>query len=174
MEGKLDLVTIHTVQGELSARVIKSRLESEGIPAMLKFETYFNLNAGVFAPFSIAVPREFVRDAKMVVDEMEYYIKKYQAENFVFSDLTAVVSKKCIVDLCQEIIDRQLNVTWQLPTLRTEAVDYEVLQLMYEAGCRELDFAIESGSKEVLNSVNKKSDPDKIFALIKNKFFSSV
>ena len=36
----------------------------------------------------------FARDAKLVVDEMEYYIKHYNANNFVFSDLTAVVNKK--------------------------------------------------------------------------------
>lgn len=108
------------------------------------------------------------RSPKLVVDEMEYYIAHYKADNFVFSDLTAVVAKKNIVDLCNEIIDRKINVTWQLPTLRTEAVDYDVLKLMYQAGCRELDFAIESGSKSVLVSVNKKNNPDKIFALTKD------
>lgn len=108
------------------------------------------------------------RNPKLVVDEMEYYVERYQANNFVFSDLTAVVSKKKIIALCNEILGRKINITWQLPTLRTEAVDYSVLQLMYEAGCRELDFAIESGSKKVLLSVNKRNNPDKIFSLIKD------
>ncbi|MCJ7616590.1 MAG: B12-binding domain-containing radical SAM protein [Desulfobacterales bacterium] len=108
------------------------------------------------------------RNPKLVVDEMEYYINHYQANNFVFSDLTAVVSKKKIIELCNEIISRNLAVTWQLPTLRTEAVDHSVLKLMYQAGCRELDFAIESGSKKVLTSVNKRNNPDKIFYLIKD------
>jgi hypothetical protein len=71
MEGKLDLVTIHTVQGELSAQIIKSRLESEGIPAMLKFETYFNLLVGAFTPFCVVVPRKFAGDAKMVIENTE-------------------------------------------------------------------------------------------------------
>lgn len=108
------------------------------------------------------------RSPKLIVDEMEYYVYRYRANNFVFSDLTAVVAKKSIVSLCNEIIDRKLQVTWQLPTLRTEAVDYDVLRLMYQAGCRELDFAIESGSKKVLVSVNKRNDPGKIFSLIKD------
>jgi hypothetical protein len=67
MESKLDLVRIHTVQGELSAYVIKSHLESEGIPAILIFETYFNLKIGVFASFGIAVPQRFADDAKLVI-----------------------------------------------------------------------------------------------------------
>ncbi len=108
------------------------------------------------------------RNPKLVVDEMEHFINRYKANNFVFSDLTTVVNRENIVNLCYEIINRKLNITWQLPTLRTEAVDYDVLRLMYEAGCRDLDFAIESGSKEVLASVNKKSNPEKIASLIKN------
>lgn len=108
------------------------------------------------------------RNPKLVADEMEQYVVGYRANNFVFSDLTTVINRQAIVNLCREIISRKLNTTWQLPTLRTEAVDYDVLRLMYEAGCRDLDFAIESGSKDVLISVNKRNDPAKIIALIKN------
>ena len=108
------------------------------------------------------------RNPGLVVNEMEYYIDYYKANNFVFSDLTAVVNRKSIVNLCNEIINRKINITWQLPTLRTESVDHEVLKLMYQAGCRDLDFAIESGSENVLLSVNKKNNPKKIFSLIKD------
>lgn len=108
------------------------------------------------------------RSVKDIVDEMECYIKKYRVDNFVFSDLTAVIRKENIIDLCEEIIRRKINVTWQLPTLRTEAVDRDVLERMRRAGCRDLDFAMESGSREVLKSVRKKNDPEKIFRLIQD------
>lgn len=108
------------------------------------------------------------RDVVLVIDEMEDYIHRYRANNFVFSDLTAVINKENIVNLCNEILNRKLDITWQLPTLRTEAIDYSILKLMYQAGCRELDFAIESGSKDVLVSVNKRNDPWKIFSSIKD------
>jgi len=39
---------------------------------------------------------------------------------------------------------------------------------MYQAGCRELDFAIESGSQKVLKSVNKRNNPEKIISLIRS------
>lgn len=108
------------------------------------------------------------RTPSLVVDEMEYYIKKYSANNFVFSDLTAVVHRNGIIEFCNEILRRKLKITWQLPTARSEAMDYEILKLMYQAGCRDLDFAIESGSAEVLRSVNKGNDPEKIFSLIRD------
>jgi len=108
------------------------------------------------------------RSPQLVVDEMADYIHRYRAENFVFSDLTAVMTKENIINLCQEIINRKINITWQLPTLRTEAVDRHILELMYQAGCRELDFAIESASPDVLASVKKRNDPQKIAALIQD------
>lgn len=108
------------------------------------------------------------RNPKSVVDEMEYYIKHYKADNFVFSDLTAVVTRDGIVNLCNEILNRKLDITWQLPTLRTEAIDSDVLKLMHKAGCRDLDVAIESGSKDVLESVHKRNSPERLVSLIRN------
>lgn len=58
-------------------------------------------------------PTWLPRDPKLVVDEMELYIKKYGATNFIFSDLTAVIKKGVVVDFCREIIRRKLNVTWR-------------------------------------------------------------
>lgn len=107
------------------------------------------------------------RNPKLVVDEIELYIKHYKADNFVFSDLTSVVDKKNIVSLCGEILSRKINITWQLPTLRTEAIDFDILRLMYNAGCRELDFAVESASKKVLISVDKRNNPEKMSSLIR-------
>lgn len=108
------------------------------------------------------------RDPEKVVAEMAEYIARYRVDNFVFSDLAAVVTKEKIIRLCQEILKCKIRVTWQLPTLRTEAVDREVLELMHQAGCRDLDFAIESASPDVLASVKKKNDPTRIAALIKD------
>ncbi len=107
------------------------------------------------------------RSPRAIVDEMEHHIKHYKADNFVFSDLTVVVSKDPVVKLCNEIINRKIAVTWQLPTLRTEDIDRSVIEIMYKAGCRELDFSLESGSKDLLDSVNKRNDPQKIARLIK-------
>jgi hypothetical protein len=63
----LELVPICVVQGELNAEVIKSRLEAEGIPAMLKFETYFSLQVGAFCPVSVLVPLKYAEIAKEII-----------------------------------------------------------------------------------------------------------
>ena len=63
-----DLVQIRVVQGELSGELIKSRLEAEGIPAMLKFETYFNLYTGAFCPVRVLVPRRYAGIANRLIE----------------------------------------------------------------------------------------------------------
>ena len=114
------------------------------------------------------------RNPKLVVDEMEKHINQYGVNNFVFSDLTAVVQKSKIEDFCNEILNRRFNITWQLPTLRVESLDREVLALMYKAGCRELDFAVESASQKVLSMVQKRNDPKQIVSIIKDSLFVGI
>lgn len=99
------------------------------------------------------------RNPKLVVDEMELYVKKYGVTNFDFQDLTAMINRKWIIDFCKELVDRDLNVTWQLPSgTRAEVFDEEVAQRLHRAGLRFLAFAPESGSEEMLELVKKEVD----------------
>jgi radical SAM superfamily enzyme YgiQ (UPF0313 family) len=64
-----------------------------------------------------------------------------------------------IVDFCHELIDRGLDITWQLPSgTRAEVFDAEVADLLYRSGCRALAFAPESGSPAILKAVKKQVD----------------
>ena len=101
--------------------------------------------------------RWVARPVEDVITEMKFYIKKYKAENFDFQDLTAIVKKQWIKLFCERLIEENLNVTWQLPTgTRTEAIDDEVAKLLMKSGCRNITYAPESGSEEVLIRIKKK------------------
>ncbi len=118
--------------------------------------------------------RWMARQPEDVVDEMEEYIRRYHAQNFDFYDLTAVVRRDWTIKFCQLLIDRKLNITWQLPSgTRSEALDDEVTRLLYASGCRNLSYAPESGSPETLKRIKKKINPDRMLASmrtsIKNK-----
>ncbi len=102
------------------------------------------------------------RNPKLIVQEMKFHIERYKVNNFIFSDLSAVIDKGHIFWLCNEIINSKINITFQLPTLRTEILDKDLLTLMYRAGCRELDFAIESASNIVLKNAGKNNNPIKM------------
>ena len=97
------------------------------------------------------------RNPVKVVDEIEYYTKAFRADDFQFQDLTAIVRKDWIVAFCQELIRRQLNITWQLPVgTRSEAIDTEVAQYLVKSGCHHITYAPESGSERIIRSIKKK------------------
>ncbi len=97
-----------------------------------------------------------MRDPDDVLDELQLYMDKYQAENFDFFDLTMVVKKKWILEFCEGIERRGMNFTWQLPGgTRSEVIDDEVAAALYRTGCRNVTYAPESGSVETLKLIKK-------------------
>jgi anaerobic magnesium-protoporphyrin IX monomethyl ester cyclase len=103
--------------------------------------------------------RYITRDPVKVADEIELYKKKYNIANVDFQDLTAVVKRKWVLEFTHELIKRQLNVTWQMPSgTRSEVFDEEISDLLYKSGCRALAFAPESGAPEILEKIKKQVD----------------
>ena len=97
------------------------------------------------------------RDHKLVVNEMQEYIKLYGTTDFQFEDLTAIVRKDWIIDFCDEIIQRKMEITFQLPSgTRSEGIDFEVAEKLKKAGCHEFSFAPESGDPRILKKIKKK------------------
>lgn len=109
-----------------------------------------------------------MRPPSEFVDELEFLHKTYKVVNFDFYDLTAIMVKEWIVAMCQEILARDLQIFYQLPSgTRAEAIDYEVAQLLFLSGCKNITYAPESGSERVLKSVKKQVEIDAMLASIK-------
>src|SRR6185436_14108150 len=88
-----------------------------------------------------------LRSVDEVISEIEWLIEKYQANSIDFFDLTAIVKKDWIMEFCAKLKARGVSVVWQLPSgTRSEALDPEALQAIYDAQCRYLVYAPESGS----------------------------
>jgi hypothetical protein len=70
-----ELVIICTVEDELTANVLKSHLESEGIPVLLKSASfgasYGPIAGGYRGPMSVLVPSKFAEDAKLIIEPKE-------------------------------------------------------------------------------------------------------
>ena len=110
------------------------------------------------------LPLWIPRDPILVVDEIEYYVKKFGAGNFPFQDLTAIIKRDWIKAFCEELIKRELNITWQLPTgTRSEAIDSEIAFLIKKSGMTSMAYAPESGSEETRKYIKKKMKTDKLF-----------
>jgi len=110
---------------------------------------------------SMWTQRYIPRNPKSVVDEIELYVRKYRVRNVDFQDLTAIVNRRWALAFCQELVDRNLNITWQMPSgTRSEVFDEEVTSWLYRSGCRALSFAPETGAPAMLATIKKQVDLD--------------
>ncbi len=108
------------------------------------------------------------RDIKDLINEMKYYIHKYEIEHFDFYDLTAIVNKNWTIEFCKALYAENLNITWSLPAgTRSEALSDEVLHLLKKSGLHKIVYAPESGSERILKLIKKQVDLDKMLKSMK-------
>jgi radical SAM superfamily enzyme YgiQ (UPF0313 family) len=112
--------------------------------------------------------RWVARDPVDVVDEIQSYVQDYGAGNFPFQDLTAVLRRDWIIRFCQEIIDRGLDITWQLANgTRSEAIDREVALLLKRSGMISAAYAPESGSETTRAYIKKRVKSERLLESVR-------
>ncbi|MFQ5672007.1 MAG: B12-binding domain-containing radical SAM protein [Nitrospinales bacterium] len=96
----------------------------------------------------------FARSARDVVDEMEHCIQEYGISEFHFEDDNMTINKSRLIEICDEILKRGLNIKWQTPNgIRASITDEEMLRKMKASGCMHITLAPESGSERVLKDI---------------------
>lgn len=93
------------------------------------------------------------RSARNVVDEMEACLEMGIGEFQVFDDIFTLDKKRALA-VCQEIVQRDLNLSWAIRS-RVDTVDRELLQGLARAGCRRISYGVEAGSDEILKNLKK-------------------
>ncbi|GBE05732.1 MAG TPA: radical SAM protein [Nitrospirae bacterium] len=94
------------------------------------------------------------RSAGNVVDELEL-CSKLGIHDFLFYDDTFTVNKKRVMDICNEIVKRKLDIGWDIRA-RIDTVDEEMLKNLKKAGCRGIHYGIEAGTEKILKVLNKR------------------
>ena len=72
MQEHEKLVVVCTAQGDAAAAIVKGRLESEGIPVLLSYESVGGILGVIvdgIGEVRIMVPERLAHDAKCVLDE---------------------------------------------------------------------------------------------------------
>jgi radical SAM superfamily enzyme YgiQ (UPF0313 family) len=95
-----------------------------------------------------------VRSPRKVVDELEWLKDTYGAEAFGFYDDTFTFDKKRVLEICEEMKKRNVNLPWDCRT-RVDQVSKEVLAKMRDANCQLIHFGIESGNQKMLDAMKK-------------------
>jgi len=93
------------------------------------------------------------RNPVMVVDEIQECYRKYGIREIDMFDYGFTVDKKRTMAICKEIKRRNIDILWACRS-RVD-IDKELLKEMKEAGCGRIYYGIESGSQEILDTINK-------------------
>ena len=115
------------------------------------------------------------REPKSFVDEIEYCLDNYKIDSFSFVDDTFTLVKKRVIEICDEISSRGMDITW-VCWARANTLDREMLIKMKKAGCIQLSMGVESGSQKILNGVKKGTKLEqykKYFKLLKEFGFET-
>jgi len=73
---------------------------------------------------------------------------------FYFSDDTFTYNPKMVIEICQKIIAKKLNITW-VAIARVNHIRPDILKWMRLAGCIQISFGIESGSETIRKALSK-------------------
>jgi len=101
------------------------------------------------------------RSILKVVDELESIVNTDGIRYFIFHDECFTLSRKRVLEFCDELQRRDLQIRWFCFT-RGDTIDQEVAERMAEAGCVKISLGVESGSQEMLDRAGKKTKLDKI------------
>lgn len=96
-----------------------------------------------------------------VLDEISYVQETYGINYFDFHDDTFNLIPKRVLEFSHRIIERGMNFKWGC-FCRATRFTYEVAKAMKDSGCEVVQFGVESGNQEVLDSVRKRARIEEI------------
>ena len=97
-----------------------------------------------------------MRSPKNVVEELEILTTKYKIKEILFVDDNFTLSKKRTIEICDQIIERGLDIVFRFPSgIRIDSIDKEMLLKLKKAGLYSVAFGIESGSQRMLKIIKK-------------------
>jgi radical SAM superfamily enzyme YgiQ (UPF0313 family) len=74
-------------------------------------------------------------------------------EMLIYDD-TFTVNRKRVMDICEEIKRRKLDIGWDVRS-RLDTVDREMLKIMRSAGCERIHYGVEAGTEKILKVLKK-------------------
>lgn len=101
-----------------------------------------------------------------LMDHLHFLVGDLGVEWVEFVDEIFTLRRERIVELCNAIIDSELDFEWGCGT-RVDKLDEDLLLLMKEAGCHKIGFGVETGSERVRDVVHKRVSDEQIYNAVR-------
>jgi radical SAM superfamily enzyme YgiQ (UPF0313 family) len=111
------------------------------------------------------------KSARRVVDEIEYVLEKFPHIRIIDPiDDNFFVDQRRVMDICQEILNRKIKVSWRANCRFDYMSEYgkDFIELLAKSGCSEIDFGGETGSKRLLSLINKDITTEQMIRSVEN------
>lgn len=117
----------------------------------------------------------YTRSIENVIEEIKFLYEKYNQKISGFEDDTFVLSKKRVLKFCSEFKKEELDIKWGCHG-RIDLMDTNLMKNMYESGCNQIYYGIESGSNRVLDIIKKGFKIETALKVVteSKKFFEDV
>jgi len=110
---------------------------------------------GYYCPYPAIVGKKVrMRSPERVIEELRY-LHDHGVRKVVFRDQIFTYSMEHATELCTRMIEEDLGMRWVCETRFDRARDHDVIQLMRDAGCEQINFGLESGSPELFEASGK-------------------
>lgn len=96
------------------------------------------------------------KTAARVVDEIDFCVNELHVKGISVVDSIFTLRPKLIESVCDEIISRNLKVSWFCNS-RVDSLPEYLLSKMKKAGCIRIYFGVETGTSDELVQINKKA-----------------
>jgi radical SAM superfamily enzyme YgiQ (UPF0313 family) len=107
-----------------------------------------------FCPEGNGIEECRLRDAGMVVDEMQTMMARHHINRFHFTDGIFNIPLEHAIAVCDEIIRRKINVSW-MAGISPACVNREFVTAMKASGCRYISFGVDTASEKMLENYRK-------------------
>jgi anaerobic magnesium-protoporphyrin IX monomethyl ester cyclase len=94
------------------------------------------------------------RSPQNIIQEIQFLHEKYGQCRFEFVDDTFVLNKKRVIEFCNLIQQKNLNIEWNFNGL-INLMDDDIFQAVSGSGCYEIFYGVESASDRILKTLNK-------------------
>lgn len=101
-----------------------------------------------------------------IVDDIAYLIDTYGVKGIYFREDNFTLNKERTNKFCDLLITKGIKIKWACET-RVNALDKDLIELMYKAGCRAFYVGVESGSQRILDFMKKGITLDQIRQVFK-------
>ncbi len=123
------------------------------VPALQVISSRGCANCCLFC-FQTMPRRTRFRSPAHVVDEIEWYVRRYGAREIKFWDEQFTLDRERALGICEEILRRGLKISFWCSG-RVNTVDRELLRTMRRAGCWCISYGMESGVDKNLVTLRK-------------------